>query len=488
MRRSLLILSITALLISTAFGQFLQAPPTGRTADMSVEMAPPVIPEQPLDWPWVGTLTTAVISPTGITNDGASLYMTDWTAGSIDNYIYKVNPGTGAIEGQIPGPSDWPGGIAFDGTYFWITDYLSGMVIFKVDQLGNVIASYPIAYSLYWAGVAWDGQYVYFGNTAGTIYKLDPTTGAVIGNYPVPSGQISGLCYYDGFFYYSDSDNYMIHKMDTNFTIVESSPAYLPNWLADVTVLNGYLWNVDHTAANVNYYDLGAAPPDFDVNLTYVSGSPVPAGGGNLFFDIFVQYNGTVPINYDAWLAVEYEGGPPTTVVLRALTNYMPGWVINRPNTSFPVPGAYAAGNYMHYGRVGDEPGVVWQEDGFPWVKSGASDGSNFQPFPVAGADDPFDTIDKSGSILPTENTLIEAYPNPFNPTTAISIQLSAFSHVTLSIYDVTGSNVATLIDGYRNAGAYKSTFDATNLPSGIYFARVMSGDFVQTQKLVLMK
>jgi len=246
----------------------------------------------------------------------------------------------------------------------------------------------------------------------------------------------------------------------------------------------------DSTRADMGafYYDQGISYPEFAVDLTYISGSPVPAIGGQLLFDIFAQNNSGQILDLDAWLAVEYEGGPPTTVVLRPLTNFQPGWAINRPNTTFPVPGAWAAGNYEHFGRVGEEPDLVWNEDSFPWVKSGVSDGSYFQPYPVAGADDPFDTIDKSGGVLPTEHTLIEAYPNPFNPSTALSFQLSASGHVNLSIYDVTGSKVATLIDGERMSGMYDLRFDGSDLPSGIYFARLTAGDLIQTQKLVLMK
>jgi len=232
----------------------------------------------------------------------------------------------------------------------------------------------------------------------------------------------------------------------------------------------------------------GTNPP-FDVNLTYVSGSPVPVGGGQLFFDIWVQYNGTTPINYDAWLAVEYEGGPPTTLVLRVLNNYQPGWVINRPNTMYPVPGAWAAGNYVHFARVGDEPNTVWAEDSFPWVKSGASDGSFFQPYPVAGVENPFDYIDKSGAAnLPTEYALHGAYPNPFNPTTNINFDLPVSGQVKLAVYDLQGRLVQTLVDGQRSAGAHTVTFNASNLASGVYIYAITAGDFQASGKVVLMK
>jgi len=246
----------------------------------------------------------------------------------------------------------------------------------------------------------------------------------------------------------------------------------------------------DGTRADMGalYYDQGGSYPEFDVDLTYVSGSPVPAAGGNIYFDIWVQYNGATAIDYDAWLAVEYEGGAPTTVVLRPLTNFQPGWAINRPNTSFPVPAAWAAGNYEHYARVGDEPTTVWQEDSFPWVKSGTFDGKAFQPYPVAGAENPFDYIDKSGARQPVETALFKAYPNPFNPTTVISYTLQVASYTSLSVYDLQGREVARLVDGYRDAGLHEVTFNAAHLASGVYIYRITSGSYQVAGKLTLLK
>ncbi|MFX0092550.1 MAG: hypothetical protein ACFFBD_12370, partial [Candidatus Hodarchaeota archaeon] len=92
-------------------------------------------------------------------------------------------------------------------------------------------------------------------------------------------------------------------------------------------------------------YDV--TPPELVIDLTYQSGSPVPPLGGNLFFDVYLENIGTIAVNFDAWLDVEFEIGPPWTVVQRAFTNYLPGWAVNRPNTYFPVPSYYGAGNYL---------------------------------------------------------------------------------------------------------------------------------------------
>jgi hypothetical protein len=95
---------------------------------------------------------------------------------------------------------------------------------------------------------------------------------------------------------------------------------------------------------------------------------------------------------------------------------------------------------------------------------------------------------------LPKESSLSGNYPNPFNPTTIISYQLSAVSNVNLIVYDVLGREVATLKDGMKNAGSYFATFDGSRLSSGIYFVRFTvqpqdgSKQIVLTRKMLMMK
>ncbi|MBS4027499.1 MAG: T9SS type A sorting domain-containing protein, partial [Ignavibacteriales bacterium] len=89
----------------------------------------------------------------------------------------------------------------------------------------------------------------------------------------------------------------------------------------------------------------------------------------------------------------------------------------------------------------------------------------------------------------PREFSLEQNYPNPFNPSTAISFQLSAISNVTLKIYNVLGQEVVTLIHSrLMEEGKHEVTFDASNLPSGMYFYRLTAGSYVSTKKLLLLK
>ena len=79
-------------------------------------------------------------------------------------------------------------------------------------------------------------------------------------------------------------------------------------------------------------------------------------------------------------------------------------------------------------------------------------------------------------------------YPNPFNPITNIKYGIPEYSNVQIIIFDLTGKQVALLINEFQSPGYHSVNWDADNLPSGVYFIRMDSGDFTQTQKVVLVK
>ena len=86
------------------------------------------------------------------------------------------------------------------------------------------------------------------------------------------------------------------------------------------------------------------------------------------------------------------------------------------------------------------------------------------------------------------DHVLMNVYPNPFNPATSINFQLPAYSDVKLSIYDVLGRKIETLVDMPMEAGTYRVNWQADDRPSGLYLARLQAGADVLTQKLILMK
>ena len=98
-------------------------------------------------------------------------------------------------------------------------------------------------------------------------------------------------------------------------------------------------------------------------------------------------------------------------------------------------------------------------------------------------------SIEPTNEGLPEEFKLYAAYPNPFNPVTTIRFDVGSTSHEsTLRIYDVSGRNVATLINGQLQPGSYEVQWDARGFASGIYFSELISGTKRHTQKMVLLK
>lgn len=89
---------------------------------------------------------------------------------------------------------------------------------------------------------------------------------------------------------------------------------------------------------------------------------------------------------------------------------------------------------------------------------------------------------------MPDEFILYQNYPNPFNPTTKIRYGISKMSFVTLKIYDILGREVTTLVNEEKPGGQYEVEFDASGLPSGIYFYRLISDQFIKTKQMVLVK
>jgi len=89
---------------------------------------------------------------------------------------------------------------------------------------------------------------------------------------------------------------------------------------------------------------------------------------------------------------------------------------------------------------------------------------------------------------LPDGFSLSQNYPNPFNPTTKINFDLDKASNGRLTIYNILGQKVATIVDTYMNAGAYIVNFDASRLASGVYFYSLEAGDYKFNKKMMLLK
>lgn len=93
-----------------------------------------------------------------------------------------------------------------------------------------------------------------------------------------------------------------------------------------------------------------------------------------------------------------------------------------------------------------------------------------------------------TGVVIPTEYSLSNNYPNPFNPSTVIKYELPLNNMVSLKIYDILGREVKTLVNEIQNAGSYSVVFNGSTLASGVYIYTLRSGNFSATKKMMVVK
>ena len=167
----------------------------------------------------------------------------------------------------------------------------------------------------------------------------------------------------------------------------------------------------------------------------------------------------------------------------------------------------YYARNNMQQSGIG----YATSTDGINWIKfpGSATNGSllDFAAYPAVIKDGttyrmwymyyntmfyyataPTTTGVEDNAVQPSAYTLLQNYPNPFNPSTMISYQLAKAGYVKLTVYDLLGREVATLMNDVQSAGIHAVTWNAMKNASGIYYCRLSSGFSTQTRKLVLTK
>ena len=99
-----------------------------------------------------------------------------------------------------------------------------------------------------------------------------------------------------------------------------------------------------------------------------------------------------------------------------------------------------------------------------------------------------FTGIRNINTELPSKFKLYQNYPNPFNPTTKIKFELPVNSFVTVKVYNLLGKEIATLVNQSLNAGTYEADWSAADFSSGVYFAKILAGNYTETKKMTLIK
>ncbi len=227
-----------------------------------------------------------------------------------------------------------------------------------------------------------------------------------------------------------------------------------------------------------------------NLNLTLTPyGTPIviPPAGGTFNYGIAVSNGSASPASADIWCMVTLPNGTHYGPVLGpALVSLPAGYATSRDRTQ-AVPAGAPAGNYTYHAYIGLYPNVIYDQDSFPFSKSGVAGALSWDEGwenwgeEIAGA-----TADTH--VLPAAFALYQAYPNPFNPAATVTYDLPQAAFVKLAVFDLLGRQVSVLQQERMPAGVHQILWDASQIASGIYLLRLEADDYAAAQKLVLMK
>ncbi|PJA30129.1 MAG: hypothetical protein CO189_00545 [candidate division Zixibacteria bacterium CG_4_9_14_3_um_filter_46_8] len=215
--------------------------------------------------------------------------------------------------------------------------------------------------------------------------------------------------------------------------------------------------------------DVNMVPDTYPIN--------VPPGG-SFGLTGFIANPTSAPIATDVWVGVKY------------LTSFFQLWYFaNIPlnpgqflsaHMNQAVPGFAPLGTYTYIAYCGDRPTNVKCDSAFfSFSVVGGRIEGGYDAWTLEGGFDAGNTPNEYAA---------GSYPNPFNATTTITYVIPTAGNVNLAVYNIAGQKVATLVDGYNEAGPHSVTWDAANYSSGIYFYKLSAGEKVFTERMTLLK
>ena len=233
------------------------------------------------------------------------------------------------------------------------------------------------------------------------------------------------------------------------------------------------------------YIGAGYLPPTVDIedspsdtSYPYLMGIAALSQWINDWCSEVEQVSGVKPIIYSTpYYAQNY---------FDSSVNQYPFWVVTNSGSADSDPGnigiwsAWMFQQYQYGGSGGTCAGITGSVDldSFNGTLDSLRNLTNRVPT----------VVDASAAPMPTHYSLAQNYPNPFNPSTIISYQLPTSTLVVLKVFDVLGREVETLVNARQSAGNHSVRFNASDLPSGVYFYTLQAGTYHHTKKLLLLK
>ena len=190
-----------------------------------------------------------------------------------------------------------------------------------------------------------------------------------------------------------------------------------------------------------------------------------------------------------------------------AILNYLPAGLLNGNGLPFKSKTIIYAkqgtlyrsfsvsDNNEAYGMAALPPGnydIIVNRVGYTSASANVtlSSGNNFTINNLVFTLNPLDRvgIQNIGTTVSKDFVLHQNYPNPFNPETKIRFEVVAAKNINITVFDVLGKEVASLVNKKFTPGTYEVSFDASKLSSGIYFYKLITDDFVDTKKMMLIR
>jgi hypothetical protein len=313
--------------------------------------------------------------------------------------LTEANAQSFTVVDSFPTPSYIPMGLEWINGYLWHSDRYSHL-IYKIDPTTHAIIRSFSPNIIDPTGLAWDGSHLFCADWSyGKIYRIDTTSGAALDSFPSPNQYPVGLTW-DG------------------------------NHLWCNEVLAGRLYELDTTGSVIKYfeYPFWLTGLTFDGVQFWVTGQQPEVNGINRFYRISTSGD--------------------------TLASY-------QPPGRFPLDLAWD-GSYL------------WSCDSYSkkFYKIG---------FTPTG-------IEHNTSTLPLGYSLEQNYPNPFNLSTTIQFAIPQSTYVQLNIFNLLGEQVATLASEKLEAGVYTRQWNPRNLSNGVYFYQFKAGNYIETKKLIVRR
>lgn len=388
------------------------------------------------------------------------------------------------LVGRFPTPGS-ARGVYVSGDYAYVSCWTEGLYIINISNPANPSLAGHISTA---PGQAWDahvqGNHAYVADDQNgglqVIDVSDPYHPNIVGNYDTPGWAFS-LSVDSNFVYMADGYTGSLQILNigdpTNPTFVSHFDTH--GWARGIFFANGIAY-IANGNAGLEIVDVSdPANPQLlgsCCNDSYRSAIAVTVSGNYAYLadydrvllldisnpdSITTAYAYSVSINpWDVYVASNYLYIADAEWGLR---------ILDISNPSSPV----FSGSY-------NTPGSAWHVfvDNYVYVADSSS--LMILQFNPTGID--------NESPSPGHFALLQSYPNPFNATTSIDLAFAQDSYANLSIYNLLGQKVATLINRFEKAGDKSIIWEASSLPSGVYFARLEAGGQVLSIKMVLLK